>query len=353
MKYGRVLLEDVEGYVPGEQPQTADIIKLNTNENPYPPSPRVIEALQSVSVNALRRYPDPVSLNFRAACARRYGLPNADWVIAGNGMDEVLAMAVRTFVDPDDAILTTYPTYTLYETLAQLHGAHIVEVDLDENFQLPEAFFETPARLVFLTRPNAPTGVAVPKGAVERLCESFDGIVFLDEAYVDFADAHCLDLVQQYDNLIVGRSFSKSYSLAGMRLGIGVAQPAIIDEFLKTKDSYNMNAVAQRVGKAAIEDAATLEANTARIRATRGRVTNALTELGFEVPESQANFLFAQWKGSPSAKTLFESLRDRGIFVRYFNARRLDHALRISIGTDAEMDALLTALGEMIAPVRA
>lgn len=349
MKHQRAILRDVEGYVPGEQPRMPGIIKLNTNENPYPPSPRVIEALRGLSTEALRKYPDPLSIDFRAECAKRYGYPGPEWVIAGNGMDELLALAVRAFVDPGDTILTTYPTYTLYETLARLHGARPVLVDLDDDFQLTEAFFNTPARLCILPRPNAPTGVSPPREAVERLCTTFNGIVVIDEAYVDFSDDNCMDSAMRFENAIVMRTFSKSFSLAGMRIATGVAQPRIIDEFLKVKDSYNLNAFSQAAGLAAMQDYGHMLANVAKIRATRDRLTTALRGLGFRVPASQSNFVLAQWNGRPAADEIFKALRERAIIVRYFPARRLENALRITVGTDEETDALLAALLAIIA----
>ena len=348
MKYTREILRSVDGYVPGEQPKIPDIIKLNTNENPYPPSPKVLEALHNLGADALRKYPDPLSWRFRSTCADRFDYPDGDWVIAGNGMDELLALVVRTFVDPGDTILTVYPTYTLYKTLAELHGARITMIDLDEQFRIPEALYTTPARLCFLPRPNAPTGVAAPREAVERLCREFDGIVVIDEAYVDFADDDCMDFPKRFDNVIVMRTFSKSFSLAGMRIGVGVADPALINEFLKTKDSYNMNAVAQAVGLAAIADWELMRENAAKVRSTRARLIEALRELGFEVPESQANFVLARWDGTPSARELFLALRERAILVRYFAARRLDDALRITVGKDDEVRALLAALREIL-----
>ena len=348
MKYRRDLLKDVEGYVPGEQPKAADVIKLNTNENPYPPSDRVIEALKSLGPDALRKYPDPLSTELREACATRYGYAGAEWCVVGNGMDELLAMAVRTFVDPEDAILTTYPTYTLYETLARLHGARIEMVELDEEFQLTEAFFTMPARLCFLPRPNAPSGVCAPRAIVERLCREFDGIVVIDEAYVDFADDNCMDFPKRFENAIVMRTFSKSFSLSGVRLGAAVAQPPIIEEFLKTKDSYNLNALSQAVGLAAMGDYAYMEANVARVRATRDRLTAALRDLGFTVPPSQANFLLAHWNERPTAREIFETLKERRIFVRHFEAPRLWDCLRITVGTDDETDALLAALRDIL-----
>jgi len=320
VKYRRALLEDVEGYVPGEQPTDPDVIKLNTNENPYPPSPVALEALKAISADALRKYPDPLSVALRGKWAEIQGYPGPEWVVAGNGMDELLALAIRTFVDPGDAVLTTYPTYTLYETLAKLHGARLESEELGPEFQLPEAFFEHKGSLCFLPRPNAPTGVCIPREKVERLCATFDGIVVIDEAYVDFAEDHCMDFAARHDNTIVMRTFSKSFSLAGLRLGLAVANPAIIAEFLKTKDSYNVNAITQTVGR----------------------------KLGFEVTPSQSNFVLARWNGQPDAQTLFKRLKECKIFVRYFHAPRLRDALRITMGTDAEMDALVKALRDIV-----
>ena len=348
MKYQRDILRDVQGYVPGEQPKGSGVIKLNTNENPYPPSSKVMATLRDLPDSALRKYSDPVSLDLRAACARVYGYDGPEWVIAGNGMDELLSLAIRTLVDPGDAVLSPYPTYTLYETLAQLHGADLKLVDLDDDFQLTEGLYDTPARLCFLPRPNSPSGVCAPREDVERLCRGFDGIVVIDEAYVDFADDHCMDFPKQFDNAMVMRTFSKSFSLAGMRLGAAVARPDVIAEFMKVKDSYNLNAVAQAAGVAALDDYAGMQANVQRVRATRERLTAALTEMGFVVPRSQSNFVLAQWDRTPDARALFDALRDRNIIVRHFTARRLDNALRITVGTDDEIDALLQALREIL-----
>jgi histidinol-phosphate aminotransferase len=348
VKYGRELLREVAPYVPGEQPKQADVIKLNTNENPYPPAPGVLTALKQGPAEMLRKYPDPVSQALREACAKQYGYDGADWVIAGNGMDELLALAIRTFTDPGDTVLTTYPTYVLYETLAELHGAKVTMVDLDHDFQLPETFYTTPARIVFLPRPNSPSGVSVPREVVDRLCKAFDGIVVIDEAYVDFADDTCMDFPKRFPNAIVMRTFSKSFSLAGIRLGIAVAQPDIITEFLKTKDSYNLNALTQATGLAAIQDYAHMESGADTVRATRTRLTAALRDLGFTVPDSQSNFVLARWTGTPNAPEIFAALRERNILVRYFNARRLDQALRITVGTDSEIDALLGALQDIL-----
>jgi len=344
MKYGRELLKNVQGYVPGEQPAEGPVIKLNTNENPYPPSPRVMEALQRLAPEALRRYPDPAATGLRDACAAYYGYDDRDWIVAGNGMDELLALVLRAFVDPGDTVLTTYPTYTLYEVLCNLHGASIRHIDLDENYQLPEAFFRAPARLCFLSRPNAPSGVAAPRADVERLCREFSGLVVIDEAYAEFAHDHCMDLPKYFENAIVMRSFSKSFSLAGMRLGTAVARPEIIREFMKVKDSYNLSAVAQVAGAAAVGDLKYMQGNVRKIQESRARLREALLELGFSAPESQSNFLLAQRTEEPPARAVFEALRERGILVRHFAARGLDDCLRISVGTEGECKALLEAL---------
>lgn len=342
--YGRESLRSVEGYVPGEQPKESGFIKLNTNENPYPPSPKVIAALQTLNTTDLRKYPDPMATGLRKACAKAYGAPNENWIIMGNGMDEILAMAIRAFVDPGDRVIAPYPTYTLYEVLCKLHGCTLDYIDLAEDFQLVTKFFDEQGKFCFLARPNAPTGVAFPKEDVRRYCENFEGIVLIDEAYVDFSDDHCLDFPIQFPNVIIARTLSKSYSLAGLRIGVAMAQPALIHELVKVKDSYNLNTFSQVAGIAAIEDSAYMRQNAEQVRRSRTRLRNALLSLGFVVPESGSNFLLAQWDGVPNAATIFNQLREQRILVRYFNQRRLENALRITVGTDKECDALVNAL---------
>ncbi|NUM53318.1 MAG: histidinol-phosphate transaminase [Candidatus Hydrogenedentes bacterium] len=349
MKYGREILRNVEGYVPGEQPKMKNIVKLNTNENPYPPSPRVLQAIQEISTEMVRKYPDPVSLRLREVIAETYGVDGPEWVIAGNGMDDILAMAVRAFVDPGDAILSPYPTYTLYETLALLHGARMQYVELDGEFQLTEQFYETKARVCFIPRPNAPSGVSAGQKAMERLCKEFDGLVFIDEAYADFAEDNCLSFPKTFENAIVGRTFSKSYALCGLRLGFAIARPEIVRELMKVKDSYNVNVVAQLAGVAALGDTEHFRGCTSKIRRNRDWLTQALTDMGFRVPPSQANFVLAEWTGTPSAREIFEALRARAIIVRYFDAPRLRDALRITIGSEREIEALIDALRAILA----
>ncbi len=345
MKYQRAILKDVSAYVPGEQPKPGErIVKLNTNENPYPPSPRVMEAIAALGDDGLRRYPDPYSVELRTVAAQLYGFDGADWAIAGNGSDELLAMIIRTFVDPGDTVFSCYPTYILYETLAKLHGATYTAIDLDDDFQLTAAFDSLKGRVLFFPRPNAPSGVSVPLADIERLCKNFPGLVVIDEAYADFGDDDCMDLARKFDNVIVTRTFSKSYSLCGLRAGLAFANPALIRELFKTKDSYNLSAVSQAGATAALRDQAHMRANRAKIVATCARLVAGLRKLGFSVPDSGGNYVLAQWNASPSAREIFLALRERRILVRYFDVRRLDNALRISVGTDEEIDTLLSAL---------
>lgn len=344
MKYGRAILKNVEGYVPGEQPKIKGIVKLNTNENAYPPSPRVLQAIQEISTEMVRKYPDSVSLRLREAIAEQFGLAGPDWVVAGNGLDDILSMTIHAFVDPGDTVLSPYPNYTLYETLAALHGAKMQYVDLDGEFQIPEPFYAAKGRLCFVTRPNAPSGVISPLAAMDRLCREFPGIVFIDEAYADFAEDNCLGFPRVYENAIIGRTFSKSYSLCGLRLGFAVARPEIIRELVKVKDSYNVNVVAQAAGVAALNDQAYFHACVDRIRKNRAWLTQALQDMGFRVPPSKANFVLAQWPGAPSAREIFEALRARAIIVRYFDAPRLRDALRITVGSERETESLIDAL---------
>ena len=348
MRFQRAILKDVEGYVPGEQLNAPDIIKLNTNENPYPPAPEVLKAIHATTTDALRKYPDPVATELRATAARSFGLPDASWLVAGNGSDELLSLVLRTFVDPGDAIVAPYPTYSLYEVLCKLHGCDLRYIQLDDEYQLTGEHYAAQGRLFFLTRPNAPTGVAYSRDNVARLCENFPGIVVIDEAYADFAEDSCMDFAQRYDNVIVLRTLSKSYSLAGMRVGLAAARPEIIAEFMKTKDSYNLNAIAQAAATAAIESADTMQAHARRVIASRTRLRSDLISLGFEVAESQTNFLLARRPGQPTARDIYLALKERKILVRYFDADRLRDSLRITVGTDEECLALVRALMDML-----
>jgi histidinol-phosphate aminotransferase len=347
MSYARKCVSDAQGYVPGEQPVGDDYVKLNTNENPYPPSPSVLEALRAALGSGLRRYPLPTADRLREKIAEVYGF-SPDEVIVTNGMDELLSLVIRTFVEPTDTVVLTYPTYVLYETLVRLHGAQTVSCELEPDFSLPEGIFDERGKVVFLSRPNSPTGTMFDKDRMARLAREFNGIVAVDEAYVDFADEDCLEFARQFENAIVMRTCSKSASLAGLRVGFGVANSAVIGELMKVKDSYNVNMLSQIAAIAALEDYQYMRGSVDKIRRTRKKLASELQSLGFAVTPSQSNFVLATPDGYPlPAKEIYARLKERKILVRYLNMRRLDNSIRITIGTDDEIDALLKALGDM------
>ena len=347
MNYTRRNIARMQGYVPGEQPQDRRYIKLNTNENPYPPSPRVIEALTRMDCERLRLYPDPVATQLREVAGELYGFTK-DWVLCGNGSDDLLTIAVRTFVDQGGRLGFPTPSYSLYPVLAQLQDAESIAVPLDESFALPDgaAAAAKGASLFFVARPNAPTGNAFPLDAMHRLCREFPGVVWIDEAYVDFAADDCMDFVRAYDNVVVSRTLSKSYSLAGIRLGLAFASPDLTAEMCKVKDSYNVGMITQIAAIAALRDQEHMLANAARIRNTRATVTRRLQELGCSVLESAANFIFVQ-PPLPAAEVV-RGLRERGLLVRYFDKPRTREFFRVTIGTDAEMAAFLAAAADIL-----
>jgi histidinol-phosphate aminotransferase len=355
MSLFRPNIDAMAAYVPGEQPQAgARVIKLNTNENPYPPSPRVVEAIRA-ELNAgevpgarLRLYSDPKALAFRQAAADATGFP-LEQIVAGNGSDELLAMLVRAFIGEGDTLAYPYPTYVLYENLARQQAAKLVTFDFPRDYSLPGELFGCDAKLVFVASPNSPSGTVYPAQQIARLAESLKrGLVVLDEAYIEFADANCLRLARELPNVVVLRTLSKSHSLAGMRLGLLFGPAELVAGLWKVKDSYNLDRLALVAGAAALRDAEWTAGNVAKIRATRARTAQALQALGLEVLPSQSNFLFARMGGAQRAAGAYRFLKDRGILVRYLPLRLLDDGVRISIGTDAEMDALLKNLREYL-----
>jgi len=346
MNYVRPNVASAEGYIPGSQPTGPGYVKLNTNECPYAPSPRVIEAVRAAVDESLRLYPEPTASGLREKVAEVYGFEPAE-VIIGNGMDDLLSLAVRTFVDTFETVVTTYPTYTLYVTLTELHGAKIEVFELTETFDLPETIFSATGKLLLLSNPNAPTGKLHSRNEVVWLCESFAGVVVVDEAYVDFADDNLLDLAHEFQNVLVMRTLSKSFSLAGMRVGFALGSPALTGEMMKVKDSYNVNRLSQVAAWYALDDIGAMQVNIDRVVATRNRLADSLHKLGFDVVPSSANFLLAEHRTVP-ARYLFEQLNARRILVRHFDAPRLDNCLRISIGTDEEIDMLLTGVRKII-----
>jgi len=341
-------VKKMAGYVPGEQPPPGSkVVKLNTNENPYPPSPEVMKVLRGFEGEWLRRYPDPMALMAREAAAEVYGVP-ADWVMAANGSDEMLALLARAFLEKGRKIAYPMPTYSLYITLAEMQDAAAVEVPYDEAFTLPvEGLLAAQADLTFVCTPNNPSATVAPVRDLERLAAGLDGVLVIDEAYTDFADENALTLVSRHPNVIVLRTLSKGYSLAGLRVGFGVAQPGLLEGLIKIKDSYNVDAVALRLAAAALRDQAWMRANAERIKASRARLAVALGKMGFRIWPSQANFILAR-PPKGDARYLYLELRDRGILVRYWDRPGIDDKIRITVGTEEENQALLAALGGLI-----
>jgi len=339
--YFRPEVDALAGYTPGEQPKMNDLIKLNTNENPYPPSPAVREALNSSGIDLLRRYPDPTADALREAVAARFGTDRSH-VICGNGSDDLLTMIFRAFTSPELPLAMPSPAYSLYPVLAAMQGAETIKIPLTAGFDMPADFLEQAVRanLLAIPRPNAPTGRNIPREFMEDICRNFDGIVLIDEAYADFADDNCMDMALRFDNVIVMRTFSKSYSLAGLRLGYAVASPQIIDGLMKLKDSYNLNRLTQALGLAAFNDSAYLEKTLSMVRATRKRLSDELLKRGFKVVPSDANFIFAA-PPDGNGKSYFEALRQQAVIVRYFPGADTGNYVRITVGTDAEIDRLL------------
>ncbi len=348
MTYFRQDIERMAGYAPGEQPQTGKVIKLNTNENPYPPSPGVIRAIQQALESGLVRYPDSVCTAFRNRAADVLGV-EADWILCGNGSDDILTILTRAFVGEGQRLRLPYPSYILYRTLAQIQGAGWEETRFRRDWTLPNEFAAAAddLRLAFLPNPNSPSGTMVTPEAILELAQGLPCPLLVDEAYVDFAERNCIDLVAQNERIMVSRSMSKSYALAGLRFGFLVAQPQMIRELAKVKDSYNCDALSIAGATAAIDDQDWLAENTEKVKATRRRLAAKLEELGFSVIPSQANFVWCNHEERP-ARTIYESLKQDRILVRYMDYPEWGDGLRISVGTDGQIDALLSLIETMV-----
>jgi len=335
----------LRAYTPGEQPQDRGIVKLNTNENPYPPSPAVAAALAAFDASRLRLYPEPRNLALRRRVAAIHGC-GEEQVFVGNGSDEILALATRAFVENDGAIGYFDPSYSLYPVLADIRGVPRLPVDLGPEFawRMPP---DAAAPLFLLTVPNAPTGIQYARADVAAFCRGFGGVVLLDEAYADFAADSFLDLALAPDNrnTLAMRTLSKSFSLAGLRLGYAVGPAPLVGALQKIKDSYNLDMLTQAVALAALGDLDHMRANVARIRGTRGRLAAALAAAGWKVLPSEANFLFAR-PPDGDAPGVFGRLKARGIFVRHFPGPRTGEYLRITIGSDEQIDRLLSSLAQ-------
>jgi histidinol-phosphate aminotransferase len=334
------------GYTPGEQPREDGFIKLNTNENPYPPSPRVLEAIRgALTGDRLRKYPDPVGLEFRRAAGRVLNI-DPDSILIGNGSDDVLTIVTRAFVPPGGLVVSPAPSYLLYRTLAELQGAHFESVPYRADWSLPSPWPQPGADLTFLANPNSPSGTLVPIADVNRLAAELSGPLILDEAYVDFADANGLSLAGRA-NVVVTRSLSKSYALAGIRFGFAVARPELVREFLKVKDSYNCDVLSLAAATAALEDQDYLRETRSCIVGTRRRLADGLGRLGFEVTPSQANFVWCRRHDRP-LKPVYEALKSRKILVRWMSYPDYGEGLRISVGTEAEITRLLDELTRLV-----
>jgi histidinol-phosphate aminotransferase len=334
--------------VPGEQPQVGKFIKLNTNENPYPPSPAVARAITATLERGLARYPDPLANAFCQRAAQLYGV-EPDWILCGNGSDEILTILTRAMVGQGELVRFPYPSYILYRTLAEIQGARHEEVAFESDWSLSDRFAAAAPglKLSIVPNPNSPTGTVIPPARLLELAERSPCPLLVDEAYADFAEVNCVSLVAKCERLMVSRTLSKSYGLAGLRFGFLIAQPQIIAGLRKVKDSYNCDALSIAAATAAIDDTAWLAENRAKIVATRERLTAGLTRLGFAVIPSQANFVWAQHP-ERAARPLYEQLKQNRVLVRPMNYPNWGEGLRISVGTDDQIDACLGLLEGMI-----
>ena len=343
---------EMPGYVPGEQPQSGTFVKLNTNESPYPPSEKIVDACAAVIRRGLHRYPDPMGNAFRRAASEVLGVP-MDFIMAGNGSDDILTILTRTFVGEGETLRLPYPSYILYKSLAQLQGAKSEEVLFDENWKLtPQFAAATPGlKLVYLPNPNSPSGTLVPREEIVRLLNELPCPLVVDEAYADFAETNCVDLVLEHKNLIVTRTLSKSYALAGLRFGFVIANPDLIEQFVKVKDSYNCDALSIAAATAAISDREWFQMHIARTLKMRAQMEQQLAELGFCVTPSHSNFI---WCTHPTwnLKRIYETLKAQNIFVRYMPYSQWPvnrgEGLRISVGTPEEVAILIERLKEIL-----
>ncbi len=360
MSYERPNIQRMTGYSSGEQPNQPGIIKLNTNENPYPASAAVVAALQSLRVEDLRRYPQPLANEFRHVAAEYHHL-QVDNFIATNGGDELLRLVITTFVEPGGAIAIAEPSYSLYPVLAEIHGCDVVRIDLQDDWTMAEDFADrlnaSGASLAFVVNPHAPSGLLTSAASLGAIARTFKGVLVIDEAYVDFIDPglrhDAVSLVRELDNVMILRTLSKGYSLAGLRFAYGIGAASLIAPMLyKTRDSYNTDVISQVLATAALRDRASAALSWEKVRVERARVAAALTALGFACAPSQSNFVLARVPNGDSrfvsteimAREFYQRLKDSGILVRYFDQPRLRDKLRITIGTHDENTRLLQQL---------
>lgn len=356
MTFERKNIRDMVGYTPGEQPQSDDIIKLNTNENPFAPGPAVQQALAELKTDDLRRYPQPTALDLRQSISKHHSV-ETDSVIVTNGGDELLRLAISTFVETDEAIAVAEPTYTLYEVLAQAHDCQYLKYKLKDDWSLPDDFAQTlnssNAKMCLLPNPHAPSGTLLPVNELAAIANEFNGILLIDEAYIDFVDPglnhDCTKLINDFENVLLLRTFSKGYSLAGLRIAYGIGPSSIIEPMQsKTKDSYNTDFIAQKLAQAALEDQAYAKKAWDFVRAQRAILESAFNELGLTSIDSQSNFLLVNVPVEIKAEKLYKSLKQHGVLVRFFNQPGQDNYLRITIGKEAENQQLLSVLKQIL-----
>ncbi|MHC4294284.1 MAG: histidinol-phosphate transaminase [Planctomycetota bacterium] len=344
MSYFRDNIEKMSGYVPGEQPAAGtEVIKLNTNENPYPPSPKAMAVLREFGEDQLRRYPHPLAEQFREVVSGVLGVP-VDWILPGNGSDDLIVMITRACASADRPIVYPVPTFEFYLTQGCIQQAGPVEVPFDDDFNLPiEQLIAAGGAVTFIANPNSPSGTTATCEQLEELAKNLSGVLAIDEAYVDFADADALELTRKYDNVVVLRSLSKGYSLAGLRVGFAIANPDMLEGLAKVKDIYNVSALGCVVAAAAFADQNYKNENAEKIKASRRTLASELEKLGFRVFPSQANFLLVR-PPAGDAEAIYQTLKRRRILVRYFKGPRLSDKLRITVGTDEQNAALIEAL---------
>ena len=341
--YFRENIDRMDGYTPGEQPKDMRYIKLNTNENPYPPSPAVAKALKTFSSERLLLYPAPLACELLKTVADIFRLKPEN-IIVGNGSDDILTITTRAFVGEKDSLACFDPSYSLYPVLAELQDCNRIKIPLkfDGDFSIPANTLEKAetAKLFYIARPNAPTGTLFPIEEIRKICRNFKGIVFVDEAYADFADDNCVGLLSEFANIIIGRTLSKSYALAGLRLGYALASAKIIEGMMKVKDSYNVGTLVQVIATAALKDRKYFNGTKRKICRTREYLADSLRKKGFKVCASQSNFVFAAPPDN-DGEGLYRRLKKNGILVRYFKGPVTGRYVRITVGTDSEIKTLL------------
>jgi len=354
------------GYSSGEQPRQADVIKLNTNENPYPATSAVESALKAICVEDLRRYPQPYANGFREEAAQYHQL-DIENILATNGGDELIRLVITTFVDPGQSIAIGEPSYSLYPVLAAIQNCPVIKIDLQDDWQMGSDYADVlnacGAKLAFIVNPHAPSGLLTPVATLRQIARTFTGVLVVDEAYVDFVDPalsyDAVSLVKEFDNIIILRTMSKGYSLAGLRFAYGIASEKLVAPMLyKTRDSYNTDFISQALATAALADRAEAAQSWRKVREERARVEQELKALGLSCAPSQSNFLLAQLPNTDSryesaellARECYQRLKDDGILVRYFDMPRLRDRLRITIGTEQENSRLLQKLAAYLRP---